>query len=157
MGRNVEDEIGHELRESRPIPTDEYIASVAGSVRGPHRVRGAGRRLAVAAVLSAIALVALAATGGMSQASSAPQSVSKIVKTAFKSKPAKAQKLNTVSNSAAQDQYGDKEKCNSGRGNGSEGDDTQLIDPHAGGTGPGESPTVDCDPGNSGDKNRGGD
>jgi len=157
MGRNVEDEIGHELRESRPIPTDEYIASVAGSVRGPHRVRGAGRRLAVAAVLSAIALVALAATGGMSQASSAPQSVSKIVKTAFKSKPAKAQKLNTVSNSAAQDQYGDKEKCNSGRGNLSEGDDSKLKNPHEGATGPGDPPTVDCDPGNSGDKNRGGD
>ena len=157
MGRNIEDEIGHELRESRPIPTDEYIASVAGSVRGPHRVRGTGRRLAVAAVLTVIALVGLAATGGMSQASSAPQSVSKIVKTAFKSKPAKAQKLTRVSNSAANNQYGEKPKCNSGRGNGSEGDPSQLIDPHAGGTGPGTYPTLDCDPGNSGGKNRGGD
>jgi hypothetical protein len=50
--------------------------------------------------------------------------------------------------------------CNSGRGNGSEGPDTQLIDPHDKphkGLGPGISPTVDCDPGNSGNKNKGGD
>lgn len=157
MGRDVEDEIGHELRESRPVPTDEYIASVAGSVRGPRRVRGAGRRLAVAAVLSVIAVVALAATGGMTQASSAPHSVAKIVKTAFKSKPAKAPKLNKVVNSAAHNQYHEKEKCNSGRGNLSEGDPSKLKNPHAGATGPGNPPTVDCDPGNSGPKNHGGD
>ena len=50
--------------------------------------------------------------------------------------------------------------CNSGRGNGSEGSDIQLINPHNphhGGLGPGVSPTIDCDPGNSGDKNKGGD
>ena len=159
MGRDVEDEIGQELWESRPTPTDEYIASIAGSVRGRRHMRDAGRRLAVAAVLSVIAVVALAATGGMTQASSAPQSVAKIVETAFKSKPAKAPKLNRVVNSAAHNQYHEKEKCNSGRGNGSEppDDDSQLIDPHAGGTGPGTYPTVDCDPGNSGDQNRGGD
>jgi hypothetical protein len=51
------------------------------------------------------------------------------------------------------DQYA----CNSGRGNGSDGSDVQLIDPHAGGTGTGISPTVDCDPGNSGNVNSGGD
>ena len=157
MGRNVEDEIGQELRERRPVPTDAYIASVAGSVRGPRRVRGAGRRLAVAAVLSVVAVVALAATGGMTQANSAPQSVSKIVKTAFMSKPAKAPKLNRVSNSAASNQYVEKPKCNSGRGNGSEGNNTQLVDPHAGETGPGQTPTLDCDPGNSGGVNHGGD
>lgn len=154
MGRSIEDELGQELRESRPTPSDEYVASVAGSVNGPRRVRGAGRRLVVAAVVSAIAVVALAATGGMSQASSAPQSVSKIVKTAFKSKPAK---VNTVSKSAAKDQYGEKEKCNSGRGNLSEGSDAKLKNPHEGATGPGNPPTVDCDPGNSGPKNHGGD
>jgi hypothetical protein len=57
--------------------------------------------------------------------------------------------------SSAQDQYGN--KCNSGRGNGSEGSNAQLVDPHAGGSGPGVVPTVDCDPGNSGGVNRGGD
>jgi hypothetical protein len=51
------------------------------------------------------------------------------------------------------DQY----SCNSGRGNGSEGDSSQLVDPHAGETGPGVSPTVDCDPGNSGPNDSGGD
>ena len=49
------------------------------------------------------------------------------------------------------------EKCNSGRGNLSEGNPAQLINPHAGGTGPGVVGTVDCDPGNSGSHNRGGD
>jgi hypothetical protein len=49
--------------------------------------------------------------------------------------------------------------CNSGRGNGSEGNPGQLIDPHNGGRGPGTFPTLadECDPGNSGAKNRGGD
>ena len=46
-------------------------------------------------------------------------------------------------------------KCNSGRGNGSEGDSSQLIEPSTGSSG--IAPTVDCDPGNSGDQNRGGD
>jgi hypothetical protein len=48
------------------------------------------------------------------------------------------------------------QKCNSGRGNGSEGDDSQLLTPGVD-TGPGVAPTVDCDPGNSGGQNRGGD
>ena len=55
----------------------------------------------------------------------------------------------------AQDQY--EENCNSGRGNSSETDTTQLVDPHSGGTGPGIVGTVDCDPGNSEDVNSGGD
>lgn len=48
------------------------------------------------------------------------------------------------------------QKCNSGRGNGSEGDASQLLTPGVD-TGPGVTPTVDCDPGNSGGVNRGGD
>src|SRR4029450_4530609 len=150
MGRNFDDEIGQELRKSRPVPTDEYVASIAGSVPERRRSRRTGRRLAVATVLSLIAAVALAATGGMAQAITAPKSVANIVKNGLASKPAKSVKQQTVSNSAADDQYGEKEKCNSGRGNGSEGDNSQLVDPHAGETGPGVSPTLDCDPGNSG-------
>jgi hypothetical protein len=48
-------------------------------------------------------------------------------------------------------------KCNSGRGNSSDTNTVQLINPHAGGNGPGVFATVDCDPGNSGAVNRGGD
>ena len=54
--------------------------------------------------------------------------------------------------------------CNSGRGNLSETDtgthqtnSSTLINPHTGGTGPGTAPTDDCDPGNSGPHNAGGD
>lgn len=49
--------------------------------------------------------------------------------------------------------------CNAGRGNGPEpgpGSST-WIDPHSGGRGPGSSPSGDCDPGNSGGHNAGGD
>lgn len=49
----------------------------------------------------------------------------------------------------------DNPKCNSGRGNKSEGNSSQLIKPSTGSKG--TSPTVDCDPGNSGSKNKGGD
>lgn len=48
-------------------------------------------------------------------------------------------------------------KCNSGRGNSSETNTALLVDPHAGETGPGVVGTVDCDPGNSGSHNSGGD
>lgn len=48
-----------------------------------------------------------------------------------------------------------KKKCNSGRGNGSEGNPAQLIIPSTGSKG--AAPTVDCDPGSSGGVNRGGD
>ena len=49
-------------------------------------------------------------------------------------------------------------KCNSGRGNLSDGPNGgQFVNPHTGGSGSGEFATVDCDPGNSGAKNRGGD
>jgi hypothetical protein len=50
--------------------------------------------------------------------------------------------------------------CNSGRGNGPEsatGDSSTYINPREGGRGPGSSPSGDCDPGNSGGKNAGGD
>jgi len=51
------------------------------------------------------------------------------------------------------------EGCNSGRGNYSEFFSADLISPHHGGTGPGVVGTAetDCDPGNSGIHNRGGD
>jgi hypothetical protein len=45
--------------------------------------------------------------------------------------------------------------CNSGRGNGSEGNSSQLIVPGTGSVG--IFPSVDCDPGASGGVNRGGD
>ena len=155
MGINPEDEIGRELRRNRPAPTDEYVASIAGSVRRSGRSSISTRRLAVAALLSVVALGALAATGGLTQARAAPQSVVKIVKKAVADKPASRTRLHRVNNSAAIDQYG--ERCNSGRGNGSEGSDAQLVNPHNGETGPGQTPTLDCDPGNSGSVNHGGD
>ena len=51
---------------------------------------------------------------------------------------------------------GDPERCNSGRGNLSEVAGN-LNNPHEGDTGPGVVDTEDCDPGNSGFVNRGGD
>ena len=148
-----DEELGHELRRNRPAPTDEYVASIVRSVGMPSRT-GMPLRLAVAAALSVVAVVALAATGGLTQATAAPTSVAKIVGNGFKSD--KKPSFKAVTKSAASDQY-DEQKCNSGRGNGSEGDSSQLTDPHAGETGPGETPTVDCDPGNSGEHNHGGD
>jgi hypothetical protein len=99
-------------------------------------------------------LSAVAAMGGIGQAAAAVKAVVSTV--SGSSGPS------VVTNSPANDQY----KCNSGRGNLSETDsgprstdsDT-LINPHLGNTalGPGDFPTDDCDPGNSGPHNRGGD
>jgi hypothetical protein len=169
MGSTSDDDFGRDLYEQRPEPTDDYVASVARSVRAGTRSRTAPR-IFVAVVASLLAVTALAVTGGMAQATDAPKSVVQIVKktvtkktvakkTVAKNSAARPQSvtLSQVTNSPATDQYGEKPKCNSGRGNGSEGDDSQFIDPHSGRTGPGTFPTVDCDPGNSGDQNRGGD
>jgi hypothetical protein len=148
-----EDDLGRELRSNRPAPTDDYVASIVDSVGKPRR-SGISPRLAVGVALSLVAMLALAATGGLTQAMASPSSVAKIVTKGLQSE--KKSSFTTVTKSAATDQY-DEQQCNSGRGNGSEGDDSQLTDPHAGETGPGETPTVDCDPGNSGDQNHGGD
>ena len=155
MGRRFEDDIGRELHRGRPSPSDEYVASVAHAIGGQERASSVRSRLAVAIVLSVLALSALATTGGIAQAMTAPQSVAKIVKKVVASDS--QVKVKKVKKSAASDQYGEKPKCNSGRGNNSEGANGQLIDPHNGGSGPGESPTLDCDPGNSGSNNNGGD
>jgi hypothetical protein len=153
MGRRLEDELGRELYRQRPSPSDEYVVSLARAVRGSRRSTRTGRRIALAIVLSLAALIALSAAGGVTQSTAAPQSVATVVKNLVTHSSSSIAK--TVHSSAAQDQYA--EKCNSGRGNGSEGDSSQLIDPHNGGTGPGQTPTVDCDPGNSGGVNHGGD
>lgn len=154
MKRKFEDEMERDLRGRRPTPEDDYVASIADSIRGSRRSSSSRPRLVVGVALSVVALASLAASGGLSQATAAPVSVAKIVKNVVsnkKDKPAKATKT------AANDQYVPRVKCNSGRGNGSEGPNGQLIDPHNGGTGPGVFPTIDCDPGNSGPQNRGGD
>jgi hypothetical protein len=100
-----------------------------------------------------VMLGAVAATGGIGQAAAAMKSVVSTVSGGGAS---------VVNNSPAHDQY----KCNSGRGNLSETesgtrqtDSDTLINPHLGNTalGPGDFPTDDCDPGNSGGQNRGGD
>jgi hypothetical protein len=151
MGRKPEDELGHELHRQRPAPSNDYVTSLARAVSGSKHSRVG--RVAVAIVLTIAALAALAATGAVTQSTAAPKSVAKVVKKLVT--PSSSPEAKVVQTSAAQDQYA--ENCNSGRGNGSEGDSSQLIDPHSGGTGPGQTPTVDCDPGNSGGVNSGGD
>jgi hypothetical protein len=100
-------------------------------------------------------LGAVAAMGGVGQAAAA---VTAVVSTVTGGGPT------VIQQSPACDQYG--VKANSGRGNLSETasgprstDSETLINPHLGNTalGPGDFPTDDCDPGNSGAVNRGGD
>jgi hypothetical protein len=127
MGR-PEDEIGRELRANRPAPSDEQKAVIADAARASTQRPRAARWRETAVIVGLVVVAAAAAVGSLAASSSAHPT-------------------------PAEDQY----KCNSGRGNGSEGDPSQLVDPHAGETGPGIAPTVDCDPGNSGNVNRGGD
>jgi hypothetical protein len=105
-----------------------------------------------------VLLVALALVGGLGAAASSSGKAAKNLTRAA----GKADKVATAVNTPAQDQY--KPKCNSGRGNLSETgtgnrstNSGTLINPHTGGQGPGSSPTDDCDPGNSGSHNSGGD
>ena len=145
-------DLERELRRHRPEAEKDFVYALASQIRGHRRPRGS-LRLAFAGVLTIVMLVALAAVGGISYAATSVDAVVSLV-TSDSSGPS------VVQDSPASDQY----KCNSGRGNLSETvsgtrqtDSSTLINPHTGGTGPGPYPTDDCDPGNSGPQNRGGD
>lgn len=66
--------------------------------------------------------------------------------------------MQTASNTPAEGEYKDKSNNLSETDSGThQTDSSTLINPHEGGTGPGTSPTDDCDPGNSGPHDSGGD
>jgi hypothetical protein len=142
-----------ELRTNRPEPRQAFVRGLVTEIRGTRRPR-ASLRLAFVGALTIVMVSALAAVGGIGYAAAAPTEAVNAVVSLVGGGPS------VVHNSPAGDQY----KCNSGRGNLSETssgngqtDSSTLINPHTGGTGPGSSPTDDCDPGNSGAVNSGGD
>jgi hypothetical protein len=144
-------DLERELRRNRPQPPKEFIRALTSGLRG-HRERRGSLRLAFVAGLTVAMLAAIASTGGVGLAATAVKTVVSTV--------SGGGGVSVVNQSPANDQY----KCNSGRGNLSETesgprstDSDTLINPHTGGTGPGSSPTDDCDPGNSGAHNSGGD
>ena len=146
-------DVESELRANRPEPRQEFVHALATQIRGRHRSRGS-LRLAFAGGLTTVLLAALAAAGGIGQAAAAVKAVVSTV--------SRGDGVTVIQQSPACDQY--VAHANSGRGNLSETasgtrqtDSATLINPHTGGTGPGPFPTDDCDPGNSGAVNRGGD
>ena len=131
---------------------------------GRTRQRAAGLRWGFAVTFTATLVVMLAASGGIGYAASSSKSAIAVVKRVVAPAKKKGNQLPVAKKTSAHDQY--KLKCNAGRGNWSEyppnttRDRTRsrtLVDPHAGERGPGPRPTDDCDPGNSGEHNRGGD
>lgn len=152
-------DLERELRAARPEPGRDFLHTLASEVRE----RGHSRRsfrLAFAVGLTAALLVALSAVGGIGYAAAAPAHAVKAVVSAVKGDDG----VTLIQQSPACVQY--VTHANSGRGNLSETasgsgstDSDTLINPHLGNTalGPGEFPTDDCDPGNSGAHNRGGD
>ena len=149
-------DLEHALRKHRPVPGQAFVEALATRMLGESRRRPV--RLALAAGLSTVLLVGLAAFGGIGDAAAAPAKVMQAVVQVVVGQD----DVNIIEQSPACDQYG--VHPNSGRGNLSETengnrqtDSDTLINPHTGGTGPGSFPTDDCDPGNSGAVNRGGD
>jgi hypothetical protein len=148
-GFNLEEE----LRANRPEPRQAFVKGLVTEIRGRQRPR-ASIRLAFVGALTVVMVSALAAVGGVGYAAAAPAEAVQAVVSLVSGG------VSVVHNSPASDQY----KCNSGRGNLSETssgtrqtDSSTLVNPHTGETGPGPFPTDDCDPGNSGAVNRGGD
>jgi hypothetical protein len=146
-------DVESELRANRPEPRQEFVHALATQIRGRRRSRGS-LRLAFAGGLTTVLLAALAAAGGIGQAAAAVKAVVSTV--------SRDHGVTVIQQSPACDQY--VARANSGRGNLSETasgtrqtNSATLINPHTGGTGPGPFPTDDCDPGNSGAVNRGGD
>jgi hypothetical protein len=147
-----------ELRANRPEPREGFVQAVASDVRGRARSRSSFR-VAFAGALTVGLLTALAGFGGLGYAATAPAKAVKAVVNAVSSSG-----VTRIQQSPACEQYVG--KANSGRGNLSETssgprstNSATLINPHLGNTalGPGDYPTDDCDPGNSGAHNRGGD
>lgn len=151
MGHDDHD-LERELQRNRPQPSDEFVESVGAHV-GRSR-GGAARRIATVGLLTTVLAAGLAALGGFGTATAAFTDTTKAVTKVVK--PGKASTaLAVVKKSPAQDQY--KEKCNSGRGNEFEQVPSSgtYIPPSTGSSG--ADPTEDCDPGNSGSHNSGGD
>jgi hypothetical protein len=152
-------DLEQQLREARPEPGRDFLHSLVREVRERRHSRPSFR-LAFAGGLTVTLLVALSAIGGIGYAANAPATAVKAVVHAVSGNSG----TRVIQDSPACDEY--VTKANSGRGNLSETDsgagstdsDT-LINPHLGNTalGPGDFPTDDCDPGNSGAHNRGGD
>jgi hypothetical protein len=157
MRRDSARELEDVLRSGRPEPRQAFVEALAMTVA----VRGRRRRafrLAFAGGLSSLVLGGLSAFGAIGEAAAAPAKVVNAVVQVIVGQD----DVNIIQQSPACDQYG--VKANSGRGNLSETesgnrqtDSDTLVNPHTGGTGPGPFPTDDCDPGNSGSVNRGGD
>jgi hypothetical protein len=152
-------DLERQLREARPEPQRDFLHTLATEVRERLHSRRPWR-LAFAAGLTAALLVALAAVGGIGYAAAAPAKAVKAVVSAVREDNGPT----VIHDSPACVQY--VEHANAGRGNLSETesgsgstDSDTLVNPHAGNTalGPGDFPTDDCDPGNSGAHNRGGD
>lgn len=151
--------LDRELRKARPEPRKDFVEALAMEIRGRGRSR-APLRVAFAGGLTVVLLSALAAVGGIGYAAAAPAKAVNAVVNAVSG----GDGVTVIQRSPAAEQY--VAKCNAGRGNLSETlsgarstDSATLINPHLGNTalGPGDFPTDDCDPGNSGGKNRGGD
>jgi hypothetical protein len=152
-------DLERQLRAARPQPGRDFLQSVMSEVRG-RRQSPQSFRLAFAGGLTVMLFAALAAVGGIGYAAAAPAQAVKAVVAAVSNDNGPT----LIQQSPACDQY--VAKANSGRGNLSETssgprstDSSTLINPHLGNTalGPGDFPTDDCDPGNSGAVNRGGD
>jgi hypothetical protein len=152
-------DLERQLREARPTPGRDFLHALVAEV-SERRHSPRSFRLAFAVGLTMALLVALSAVGGIGYAAAAPAKAVKAVVSAV----SRDNGPTVIQDSPACVQYA--EHANSGRGNLSETesgsgstDSDTLINPHVGNTalGPGDFPTDDCDPGNSGAHNRGGD
>ena len=156
-------DVEFELWKNRPEPAKDFLRQLTSDVRGRHQAGPGSLRLTIALAGTLALLISLASVGGLEYAAAGPKSAIQAVGRVVTESN---DKVRVVNASPASHQYDP--KCNSGRGNLSETeegetrstDSTTLINPHEpnhGGLGPGDSPTGDCDPGNSGSHNSGGD
>ena len=105
-------DLEHALRKHRPVPGQAFVEALATRMLGESRRRPV--RLALAAGLSTVLLVGLAAFGGIGDAAAAPAKVMQAVVQVVVGQD----DVNIIEQSPACDQYG--VHPNSGRGNLSE-------------------------------------
>jgi hypothetical protein len=98
-----------ELRQNRPEPRSEFVASLAEHVRSDHRPARGGLRVALAGVVTIALLAALAPVGALGSATSAARGIANVAARVVGTQSSPTAPKST----AAQDQYRPK-KCPTG-------------------------------------------
>jgi hypothetical protein len=128
--RHREEQVEALLKSNRPEPRGEFVAAVLERIepkQRPFDVHGLGRRLVLAAIVTALAIGAAAAAGGINSASNGIGSLVSAAKKAVTPPPQANSSASTQGNQSGVNQSGNQggSQQNGNNGNNGQGGDPQ--------------------------------